>query len=51
MRYTTRQLALYFREAMRAENEQQARAILAANLGFSGGKAAKQALGELNELN
>ncbi|MDR3055264.1 MAG: hypothetical protein LBU53_07665 [Zoogloeaceae bacterium] len=47
MRYTARQIALFFREAIRAENEQQARAICAANLGFSGGKETKNAINEL----
>jgi precorrin isomerase len=47
MDYTARQLALFFREAMKAENRHQAQAIIAANLGFAGGKEARRAVNEL----
>jgi hypothetical protein len=47
MDYTARQIALYYREALRYENEAQATAILAANLGFSGGKDAQRAINRL----
>ncbi|MDR1063250.1 MAG: hypothetical protein LBL48_04850 [Azoarcus sp.] len=44
MGYTMRQIELYYREAFRFENERQAAAIVAANLGFAGGKEAKKAV-------
>ncbi|MDR0736106.1 MAG: hypothetical protein LBF51_04610 [Zoogloeaceae bacterium] len=47
MHYTARQLALFFREAMRAENRHQAQAIIAANLGFAGGNEAQKAISRL----
>jgi hypothetical protein len=47
MNYTARQLALYYREAIRHENEAQAAAIVAANLGFIGGKEATRVINKL----
>jgi precorrin isomerase len=47
MDYTARQIALYYREAVAAENERQAAAIVATNLGFAGGKEAKRAVERL----
>lgn len=47
MDYTLRQLMLFFREAVQHENESQAGAILAANLGFAGGKEALKAVKSL----
>jgi hypothetical protein len=47
MDYTSRQLALYYREAMRFDAESQAGAIIAANLGFAGGKEAQRAVNRL----
>jgi hypothetical protein len=47
MGYTTRQLSLYYREAIHHENAAQAAAILAANLGFAGGNAARRAVERL----
>ncbi|MDR2365188.1 MAG: hypothetical protein LBD68_04940 [Zoogloeaceae bacterium] len=47
MDYTARQIMLFYREAIRHENAEQAGRILAANLGFSGGKAAQRAVKEL----
>ena len=44
MDYTARQLMLFFKEAIRHENEAQAGAILAANLGFAGGKETQRAV-------
>ncbi|MDR2186858.1 MAG: hypothetical protein LBE62_02265 [Azonexus sp.] len=41
------QISLYYREACRHENERQAAAIVAANLGFNGGKAAGEAVKKL----
>ncbi|MDR1936848.1 MAG: hypothetical protein LBS49_14970 [Candidatus Accumulibacter sp.] len=49
MGYTARQLALYYREAVAAENRAQAQAIVAANLGFAGGKEAQKAVKGLLE--
>lgn len=46
-RTTQRQLSLYYREAIRAKNEAQAARIVAVNLGFAGGSAAKEALAKL----
>ena len=48
MGYTQRQLRLYYREAIQAENEAQAARIVAVNLGFAGGSAAKEALAKLS---
>ena len=47
MGYTQRQLRFYYREAILAENEAQAARIVAVNLGFAGGSAAKEALAKL----
>ena len=47
MGYTLRQLMLYYREAVAAEGRDQAAAIIAANLGFAGGKEAKKAVERL----
>jgi hypothetical protein len=49
MNYTMRQIDLYYREALRHENEAQARAIVAANLGFAGGPAARKTVHELTQ--
>ena len=47
MDYTARQLALFYKEAIAHEAESQAGAILAANLGFAGGKEAQRAVNRL----
>jgi hypothetical protein len=47
MAYTVRQIELFYREALRHEAEAQARAIVAANLGFAGGKEARSAVDSL----
>ncbi|MDR2259546.1 MAG: hypothetical protein LBE06_01145 [Azoarcus sp.] len=47
MDYTARQLTLFYREAIRHEREAQAAAIVAANLGFAGGKEARRAVDAL----
>jgi hypothetical protein len=44
MDYTGRQIALYYREAVKAEGREQARAIVATNLGLAGGKEARKAV-------
>lgn len=40
---------LYYQETIVAENRQQARDLLATNLGFAGGKQAQQALKSLSD--
>ena len=40
---------LYYAETTHAENRQQARDLLATNLGFAGGKQAQQALKSLSD--
>ncbi|GHU00014.1 hypothetical protein AGMMS49960_06990 [Betaproteobacteria bacterium] len=47
MDYTARQLTLYYKEALAAEMEAQAGAIVTTNLGFAGGKAAQGAVERL----
>jgi hypothetical protein len=47
MDYTLRQIELYYREALAHEAERQAGNIIAANLGFTGGKEAKKAVDAL----
>jgi hypothetical protein len=47
MDYTARQIGLFYREAMKAEGRRQAAAIIAANLGYAGGKEAKKAISRL----
>ena len=47
MGYTQRQLSLYYREAIRAENEAQAARIVTINLGVTGCSAVKEALAKL----
>ena len=47
MGYTFRQIALYYREALAAEGRDQAAAIIAANLGMAGGKAAQKAVKQM----
>ncbi|GHU11473.1 hypothetical protein FACS1894185_4760 [Betaproteobacteria bacterium] len=42
MDYTSRQITLYYKEALAAEMEAQAQAIVTTNLGFAGGKAAQE---------
>lgn len=48
MGYTQRQLRLYYDEAVRIDNEAQAARIVAVNLGFAGGKPAKEAMAKLS---
>lgn len=48
--YTERQLRLYFREAMRREDRQQARLLLAVNAGMAGGEYAEQELQRLTDV-
>jgi hypothetical protein len=47
MNYTARQIGLYYKEAVRHENAAQAASIVAANLGFAGGKDATRVIREL----
>jgi hypothetical protein len=47
MSYTARQIGLYYKEALRAEGREQARAIVATNLGMTGGKEARKAVKDL----
>jgi hypothetical protein len=47
MGYTMRQIELYYREAIHSGNAAQAAAIVAANLGFTGGKEARRAVAAL----
>ncbi|MCL2076115.1 MAG: hypothetical protein FWH15_06705 [Betaproteobacteria bacterium] len=47
MEYTMAQINLYYREAIHHDNASQAAGIIAANLGFTGGKAAKDAIERL----
>jgi hypothetical protein len=51
MDYTMRQITLFYREALRHENERQARAIVATNLGLAGGKEAKRTVEQLTGRN
>jgi hypothetical protein len=51
MGYTTRQIALFYREAVAGEGERQAAAIVAANLGLAGGKEARKAVERLTRRN
>jgi hypothetical protein len=46
-RYTARQLELFYKEGERMDNERQAAAIIAANLGMAGGKEATKAVKNL----
>ncbi len=39
---------LYYGETINAENRQQARDLLATNLGFAGGRGAQQAIQKLS---
>jgi len=48
MNYTMPQIELYLREALRHEGEAQAAAIMAVNLGFTGGQKANAAISKLN---
>ncbi|GHU34226.1 hypothetical protein AGMMS50256_27550 [Betaproteobacteria bacterium] len=48
MSYTARQIGLYYREALKAEGREQARAILATNLGMAGGKEAQKVVKQLS---
>jgi len=47
MRYTQRQIGLFYREAIAFEAESHAAGIIAANLGFTGGKEAQKAVKKL----
>jgi hypothetical protein len=47
MRYTARQIGLFYKEALRAEAQAQAGAIIAVNLGMAGGKEATKAVKNL----
>jgi hypothetical protein len=42
-----RQLLLYYQETVHADNARTATGIISANLGFAGGKAAKDVLNKL----
>ena len=50
MDYTKRQITLFYSEAIRAEGRRQASAIVAANLGFAGGKDARRAVSALSRM-
>jgi hypothetical protein len=49
MDYTLRQLVLYYRECLRIDNARTAAGIVSANLGFTGGQTAQQAVDRLLE--
>ncbi|MCL2344957.1 MAG: hypothetical protein FWC58_03775 [Desulfobulbus sp.] len=49
MDYTLNQIGLYYREAVAHENAMQAAAIVAANLGASGGEKAMAAVKRLSK--
>jgi hypothetical protein len=47
MAYTERQIVLFYNEAIAHEHEAHANQIVATNLGFAGGNAAKKAVEQL----